>query len=175
MMPGGSDGRATLRSMTPAITALRRAGVTFRLHEYEHDGSGRDYGLEAARVLEIDPQQVFKTLVVTVADQPETPAVVIVPAGGTADLKAVGTVLGVKRVVLCDRERAEKITGYVLGGISPIGQRRRLRTVIDDTCGRYETVYVSAGRRGLEIELTPGDLIAMTDAVVAAVAVHPDR
>lgn len=156
--------------MTPAITALRGAGVEFRLHEYEHDGSGRDYGLEAARALDIDARRVFKTLVVSGGDQHETQAVVIVPVDGTADLKAVGAVLGTKKVVLCDRERAEKITGYVLGGISPLGQRRRLTTVIDESCARYDTIYVSAGRRGLEIELAPADLIAMTGAVVAGIA-----
>jgi Cys-tRNA(Pro)/Cys-tRNA(Cys) deacylase len=141
---------------TPATRTARQAKVPHTLHEYVHDPGAESYALEAATALGIDPARVFKTLVV---DRDGTLTVCIVPAGDQLDLRALG-----KRAVMADTARAEKVTGYVAGGISPLGQRRRLPTLIDDTALDHETVFVSAGRRGLEIELAPADLVALTGA-----------
>src|ERR1700712_2800875 len=141
---------------TPATRAAKAAGITYTLHEYDHDPRAESYAGEAAEVLGLDPGRVFKTLVVSVGDEL---AVAIVPAAGQLDLKAVG-----KRAAMADTARAEKVTGYVAGGISPLGQRRALQTFLDETAELFDTVYVSAGRRGLEIELAPGDLVALTGA-----------
>jgi len=143
---------------TPATTAARRAGVEHRVHEYEHDPKAASYGLEAAEALGLDPARVYKTLV---ADLDGTLTVCIVPVGNELDLRSLG-----KRAKLADTAKAERTTGYVAGGISPLGQRRPLRTLVDDTALDHATVYVSAGRRGLEIELAPGDLVALTNAEV---------
>ena len=152
--------------MTPAVVALQAAGVPFTIHEYEHDPNVRSYGLEAATVLGLDPDQVFKTLLVTADGEP---AVAIVPVSCQLSLKAVAAALGAKRAELCDPERAERTTGYVVGGISPFGQRRRLVTVIDETCELYENVFVSGGRRGLDLGIAPDDLIAVLAAIVAPI------
>ena len=149
--------------VTPAIRALEAAGVDFSVHEYAHDPSMRSFGLEAATVLGLDPDQVFKTLLVT-ADGEQ--AVAIVPVSCQLSLKAVGAALGRKRVEMCDPAVAQRVTGYVLGGISPFGQRKLLPTVIDETCELYETVYVSGGRRGLDLGVAPADLIALLTAEV---------
>ncbi|WP_210491829.1 Cys-tRNA(Pro) deacylase [Patulibacter sp. SYSU D01012] len=143
---------------TPATIAARKSGVDFRLHEYEHDPSADSYALEATEALGLDPARVFKTLVVS---RDDGLAVCIVPAADTLDLRALG-----KRVELAPMAKAERTTGYVAGGISPLGQRRRLPTLVDDSALEQETVYVSAGRRGLEIELAPADLVRLTDAQV---------
>ncbi len=153
--------------MTPAITALEAAGVPFTVHEYEHNPRMRPFGLEAADVLGLDPDQVFKTLMVTADGDP---AVAIVPVSCRLALKAVGAALGRKRVELCDPAVAERITGYVRGGISPFGQRRLLPTVIDETCQLYDVIYVSGGRRGLDVGVAPGGLVRVLDAVVADIA-----
>jgi Cys-tRNA(Pro)/Cys-tRNA(Cys) deacylase len=154
-------------AVTPAVSALEAAGVTFSVHEYEHDLSVRGFGLEAAVVLGFDPDQVFKTLVV-IADG--EPAVAIVPVSCQLALKAVGAALGRKRVEMCDPAVAQRVTGYVVGGISPFGQRRLMPTVIDETCQLYEAIYVSGGRRGLDVGVAPADLIRMLHAVLAAIA-----
>jgi Cys-tRNA(Pro)/Cys-tRNA(Cys) deacylase len=143
---------------TPATTAARRAGVPFTVHEYEHDPAAASYGLEAAEALGIDPGRVFKTLV---ADLDGTLTVCIVPVARELDLRSLG-----KRAKLADTTRAERTTGYVAGGISPLGQRRALPTLVDDSALGHPTVFVSAGRRGLEIELAPDDLVALTRATV---------
>ena len=150
--------------MTPAVVALQAAGVAFTVHEYEHDPAVRNFGLEAAEVLGLDPDQVFKTLLVTADGEP---AVAIVPVSCQLALKAVGAALGRKRVEMCDPAIAQRVTGYVLGGISPFGQRKQLPTVIDETSELYDTVYVSGGRRGLDLGLAPGDLITLLSATVA--------
>jgi Cys-tRNA(Pro)/Cys-tRNA(Cys) deacylase len=147
---------------TPATRAAKAAGITYTLHEYDHDPRADSYAGEAAAALGLDPQRVFKTLVVSVGDDL---AVAIVPATGQLDLKAVG-----KRAAMADTARAEKVTGYVAGGISPLGQRRRLPTFVDASARAFATVFVSAGRRGLEIELAPDDLVALTGAEVKAIA-----
>jgi Cys-tRNA(Pro)/Cys-tRNA(Cys) deacylase len=143
---------------TPAIVAAERAGVAFRVHEYAHDEAAGSYGLEAVEKLGVDPARVFKTLVVSVDGRLE---VAVVPATAQLDLKAVG-----KRAELADMRRAESATGYVAGGISPLGQRKRLPLHLDATALDHETIFVSAGRRGLEIELDPRDLARLTDATV---------
>lgn len=143
---------------TPATRAARAAGVRFALHEYEHDTASASYALEAVEALGLDPERVFKTLVVLRDDQP---AVCVVPASSTLDLRALG-----KRTAMAATDRAERLTGYVAGGISPLGQRRRLPTIVDESAAEHETIHVSAGRRGLEIELAPDDLIALTGAEV---------
>ena len=147
--------------MTPAVVAAERAGIPFSLHEYEHE-AGAAYGLEAAAKTGVDPARVFKTLVVS---QDGALSVAIVPVAAQLDLRRLG-----KRAALADRAAAERATGYVLGGISPLGQRKRLPTLLDESALAFETIFVSAGRRGLEIELAPGDLVRLTDARVAAVA-----
>jgi Cys-tRNA(Pro)/Cys-tRNA(Cys) deacylase len=143
---------------TPATTAARRAGIGYSVHEYEHDPGAASYGLEAAQALGLDPARVFKTLV---ADLDGTLTVCIVPVEQELDLRALG-----KRARMADTTKAERTTGYVAGGISPLGQRRALPTLVDDSALGHETVFVSAGRRGLEIELAPADLVALTKAQV---------
>ena len=148
--------------MTPAVVAAERAGIRFTLHEYAHDPRTESYGLEAAEKTGVEPARVFKTLVVA---QDGALSVAIVPVAAQLDLRALG-----KRAALADRTAAERATGYVLGGISPLGQRKRLPTLLDESALEFSTIYVSAGRRGLEIELDPADLVGLTDARVAAVA-----
>jgi Cys-tRNA(Pro)/Cys-tRNA(Cys) deacylase len=148
--------------MTPAVVAARRAGIAFELHEYEHDPAAESYGLEAAERLGVEPERVFKTLVVA---QDGALSVAIVPVAAQLDLRAHG-----KRAALAERADAERATGYVLGGISPLGQRRRLPAVLDESALAFETVCVSAGRRGLELELAPADLVRLTGARVARIA-----
>ena len=143
---------------TPATTAARRAGVAHTVHEYTHDAKASSYGLEAAEALGLEPERVFKTLV---ADLDGTLTVCIVPVNGELDLRSLG-----KRARMADTAKAERTTGYVAGGISPLGQRRALPTLVDESALEHETVYVSAGRRGLEIELSPRDLVALTKADV---------
>lgn len=152
---------------TPALAALRRAGVRVTVHRYDHDPRTPSYGLEAAAALGVDPRRVFKTLMIAVDG---ALAVAVVPVGGSLDLKRAAAALGGKRAQLADPADAQRATGYVLGGISPFGQRRRHRTVVDVSASDYETVFVSAGRRGLNLEVRPADLIAHTGAITAAVA-----
>lgn len=159
--------------MTPAIDQLRAAGVAYSMHEYERDEtSGGGYGLEAAIKLGLDPDQVFKTLLVTYDDRAgrATQAVAIVPVSGKLSLKAVGAALGTKRVDMCDPQLAERITGYVVGGISPFGQRKRLATVLDELALVFDTIYVSGGRRGLDLGVAPDDLVSLLGATVADIA-----
>lgn len=131
------------------------------MHEYAHDPAADSYALEAAEALGLDPARVFKTLVVAADGGSDGLTVCIVPAAATLDLKAIG-----KRAALAPTERAERVTGYVAGGISPLGQRRALPTLVDDSAPAHRTIFVSAGRRGLELELAPDDLVALTRAQV---------
>ena len=151
-------------SGTPATVVLTAAGVTFAQHAYEHDPSARYFGLEAAHVLGLPAEQVFKTLLV---DTGAGLAVAVVPVAGQLDLKAMAAALGVKRVVMADPAVAQRSSGYVVGGISPFGQKRPLPTVVDESADLFEVVYVSGGRPGLDLGLSPADLVRVTDAVVA--------
>ena len=153
---------------TPALVALDTAGADHVVHPYEHDpASTVGYGMEAAEVLGVDPARVFKTLVTAVDG---TLTVAVVPVTGQLDLKALAHAVGGKKAAMAEQAAAERATGYVVGGISPLGQRQRLRTVVDATAQDHETVFVSGGRRGLDVELAPVDLIRLTGAVVAPIA-----
>lgn len=152
---------------TPATVALTRAGVPFSEHLYEHDAAAASYGLEAAEVLGLEPERVFKTLFTVVDGRL---VVGIVPVSGQLDLKALAAAVGGKRATMADPADAERATGYVVGGISPIGQRKQHRTVLDESALGYDTVYVSGGRRGLDLGLSASDLVRVTDATVAAIA-----
>ena len=153
---------------TPATTLLDRTGTRYTLHTYDHDARGTaGYGEEAAAALGVSPERVFKTLLVEVDG---TLTVVVVPVSRQLDLKALAAAVGGRRAVMADPAKATRATGYVLGGISPLGQRTRLRLVLDETASALDTVYVSAGRRGLEVELTPGDLLDATGGTTAAIS-----
>ena len=151
---------------TPATKALDGARVAHTLHTYAVDADAPNYGAEVAAALGVPPGRVFKTLI-TEVDGVLT--VAIVPVTGDVDLKALASAAGGKRAALADRAVAERTTGYVRGGISPLGQRKRLPTVLDSSAQEHATVYVSAGRRGLQVELAPTDLVRLTDAVVASI------
>ena len=150
---------------TPAIVAAQRAGIAFTVHEYVHDPKSTSYGLEAAEKLGIEPRRIFKTLV---ADVDGALIVAIVPVEAQLDLKALG-----KRGSMANATLAERTTGYVMGGISPLGQRKQLPTVLDESALAFETIHVSAGRRGLEIELAPADLLALTGGRALSIATRP--
>ncbi|HWM34707.1 MAG TPA: Cys-tRNA(Pro) deacylase [Pseudolysinimonas sp.] len=154
-------------SATPATVALRAAGVPFTEHAYTHDPATTSYGLEAASALGLDPDRVFKTLL---ADVDGSLVVGIVPVTGKLDLKALAAAVGGKRAAMADPAVAQRRTGYVVGGISPIGQKSAHPTVIDETAELFDTVYVSGGRRGLDLEVGPADLIRVTGAIVADIA-----
>lgn len=156
------------REVTPAITQLEAEGVEFVVREFAPGETPRDAGLIAADRLGLDPGLVFKTLVVSVDG---SLAVAIVPVSAKLSLKSVGAALGSKRVEMADPTLAERATGYVRGGISPFGQRRRLPTLLDETALRHEEIYVSGGKRGVDIGVAPGDLVRVLDAVVAQIGV----
>jgi Cys-tRNA(Pro)/Cys-tRNA(Cys) deacylase len=147
---------------TPAIAAAERAGIRFSLHEYAHDPRSESYGLEAAEKLDVEAERLFKTLVVSVDGGL---AVALVPVSAQLDLKALG-----KRARMADRGDAQRATGYVSGGTSPLGQRRRLPTHVDVSALEHETILVNGGRRGLQLELDPNDLVRLTDARVHPIA-----
>jgi Cys-tRNA(Pro)/Cys-tRNA(Cys) deacylase len=151
---------------TPATALLAKQGVAHRVHSYDH-GAGQAYGPEAAERLGLDPDRVFKTLV---AEVDGALTVGVVPVSATLDLKALAGAVGGKRARMADVAAAERATGYVAGGISPLGARKRLATVVDASAQRWETVYCSGGRRGLEIELAPADLVRLCGARVATIA-----
>jgi len=153
--------------MTPAIKIAEKAHIAFNVHEYEHDPHANSYGLEAATALGIDERRVFKTLLVSLQGGTAPLAVGIVPVACQLDLKAIAAVAGAKKAIMADPKQAERVTGYVVGGISPLGQKKRLPTLIDASANDFDTVFVSAGRRGLEIELAPQDLQALCNARLA--------
>ena len=156
---------------TPAIVALDGAGVTYSIHEFENAVAPGDhgYGKAAAAALGVEEGRVFKTLLVSVTGGTAPHAVGIVPVSSQLSLKAIAHALGAKKADMLDRRDAERLTGYVVGGISPFGQRKRLPTVIDETCEMADTIFVSGGRRGLDIEVEPSVLIALLNAVVAPI------
>jgi Cys-tRNA(Pro)/Cys-tRNA(Cys) deacylase len=151
---------------TRATVAAAKAGITFSVHEYTHDPGSEAYGTEAATALGVDGGRVYKTLVAQLDDG--RLAVAVVPVAGQLDLKALAAAAGAKRAAMAEPTVAERATGYVLGGISPLGQKKRLPTFVDDSALGHETVFVSAGRRGLEIELAPQDLVMLTAASTVA-------
>ena len=159
---------------TPATALLARLGIGHAVHRYDHDPRHPSFGREASDALGVAPERVFKTLV---AEVDGALAVGVVPVAGQLDLKALAAAVGGKRAVMAAVAAAERATGYVAGGISPLGQRRRLPMVVDSSALGFPTVYCSGGRRGLELELAPADLVRATDAVVApiAAAAGPDR
>ncbi|MCT9930629.1 Cys-tRNA(Pro) deacylase [Planotetraspora sp. A-T 1434] len=152
---------------TPATVALTQAKAEFTLHPYDHDPNAQAYGEEAADALGVPYERIFKTLV---AETESGLAVAVVPVAGKLDLKAFAAALKGKRAAMADAVKVERVTGYVVGGISPLGQRKKLPTVIDESALGFETVYFSAGRRGLQIETAPANLVWLTQAVTAAIA-----
>ncbi|PKM43984.1 MAG: Cys-tRNA(Pro) deacylase [Gammaproteobacteria bacterium HGW-Gammaproteobacteria-1] len=154
--------------MTPAINAAKRARITYAVHSYEHDRAATAYGEEAADKLGLSPARVFKTLLAQL-DGREL-VVAVVPVANQLNLKQLAAALNARSADMARPADAERATGYVVGGISPLGQKKALRTVIDDSARGHATIYVSAGRRGLEIELAPADLAALTHAAFAAIA-----
>lgn len=152
---------------TPALVVLQREGVTYTAHAYDHDPDAESYGMEAARALGVDPATVFKTLLAEVDDHA---TVAIVPVAGQLDLKALAAASGAKRARMMEAAIAERLTGYVVGGISPLGQRTALPTFLDSSAATLPLIYVSGGRRGLDIGISPEDLISLTGARVASIA-----
>ena len=152
---------------TPATARLTREGVEFTLHAYDHDPRAEAFGEEAAAALGVDPLRIFKTLIAAVDG---APACAVVPVAGRLDLKAFAAAVGGKRAELAEPAAAARLTGYVIGGISPIGQKQSLPLVADETVELFDTVFVSAGRRGLQVELGPQDLLRVTGGTVAAIA-----
>ena len=151
---------------TPATVALTRAGIAYSLHPYDHDPRSASYGLEAATALGVDAARVFKTLLASVDGKL---VVGVVPVAGQLDLKALARAVAGSKAVMADPKLAERTTGYVVGGISPIGQRKALPTVLDDSALAFDTVFVSGGRRGLDLELAPADLIRITGAITGQI------
>ncbi len=151
---------------TPATVALEKAGIAYTVHTYEHDPSAASFGLEAAEALGLAPETVFKTLL---ADTDAGTVVGIVPVTGSLDLKALAAAVGAKKAVMADPAAAERLTGYVVGGISPVGQKRRLTTVLDESATQHPVVYVSGGRRGFDLGIAPADLVAVLGATTARI------
>jgi Cys-tRNA(Pro)/Cys-tRNA(Cys) deacylase len=151
---------------TTATIALERARIPFTVHEYPHDPRHESYGLEASEALGVPPDRVFKTLI---ADVDGDLVTAVVPVAGELDLKALAAAVGGKKAAMAGVAAAERATGYVAGGISPVGQRKRLRVVLDASAMDGATMYCSAGRRGLEIELAPADLASAAGATIAAI------
>ena len=150
--------------MTPAVQAAKRGKVAFTLHSYEHDPKAQSYGLEASEALDLPVEQVFKTLMVLVDD---VPVVAMVPVAHQLDLKCLARAHGGKKAQMCPADKAQRLTGYVLGGISPLGQKKRLPLYLDGSAGSLEIIYMSAGRRGLEIAMAPEDLLTLAGGKLA--------
>lgn len=161
---------------TPAIVMLEAAGVAFTVNEFHHEPGERNYGLVAAEALGVQPERVFKTLVANLtveragANRGIEQVVGIVPVSGQLSLRELAVALGGKRAEMCPVDLAQRLTGYVVGGISPFGQKKQLRTAIDETCILFDTIFVSGGKRGLDIEIAPDALVAVLQATVAPIA-----
>ena len=153
--------------MTPGINLARKQKITHTVHEYTHDPDSESYGQEAADKLGVPASRVFKTLVVSLDNK--TLAVAVLPVSGMLSMKQIARAAGAKKATMAPPADVERATGYVLGGVSPLGQKKRLKTIIDVSAADYDTVYISAGRRGLEIELSPDDLKKLTNAVLAEI------
>ncbi|PIE25320.1 MAG: Cys-tRNA(Pro) deacylase [Neptuniibacter caesariensis] len=156
--------------MTPAINAVKKAKIDFKVHEYAHDPKAASYGEEAAVALDLDPARVFKTLLVAINGDNKKLAVAVVPVSGQLDLKSMALVLQAKKVTMANPADAERATGYVVGGISPLGQKKRLPLVLDQSAENFSTIYMSAGRRGLEIELSAQNLLKLVSGQLADIA-----
>lgn len=154
--------------MTPAIKVAEKAKIDFKIHEYDHDSDADSFGEEAAEKLGIVKERVFKTLVVS--NDNKTLYVAVVPVSAMLNLKACAKAVGLKKIAMADKNVVQRVTGYVLGGVSPLGQKKQLKTVIDKSAENFETVFVSAGRRGLDIELHPADLAKLTRASFAEIS-----
>ena len=161
-----TEGRERRSAGTPATVALARAGVAHELRPYRHDPGATSFGLEAATALGVPPEQVFKTLLAKVDGRL---VVAVVPVSGSLDLKALAAAIGGKRAEMAESAEAERSTGYAVGGISPLGQRKPLPTVVDETAAAFDTMLVSAGRRGLDVSLAPDDLVRLTGARLAPI------
>ncbi|WP_293267161.1 Cys-tRNA(Pro) deacylase [Neptunomonas sp.] len=155
--------------MTPAVNVLNKAKYSYKLHEYQHNPGSASYGEEAADLLVQNPAQVFKTLLVAIEGNQKKLAVAVVPVSGLLNLKAMASALSVKKVVMAEPEAAERTTGYIVGGISPLGQKKALPTVIDESAVDYGAIFISAGKRGLEIEMSADDLVRLTSAKLAGI------
>ncbi len=153
--------------MTPAVNTVKKARIHYQLHQYEHDPGSQSYGGEASAKLNVAPERVFKTLVASLDGNHL--AVAVVPVSGQLNLKSFASASGAKKSKMAAPKAVERSSGYVLGGVSPLGQKKKLKTVIDQSALNHETIYVSAGRRGLEIELSPQDLAGLLDAVFAPI------
>jgi len=152
--------------MTPAINIAKKSKIAFTIHEYEHDTTAQSYGKEAAEKLGVEPKQVFKTLVVS---DGKIFGVGIIPVMQRLNLKQMAKAIGAKKVAMAEVRQVERMTGYVVGGVSPLGQKKRLTTIIDASANGMETIFVSAGRRGMDIELSPNDLAKLTNARFAPI------
>lgn len=153
--------------MTPGINAARKSKIAYQVHEYAHDSSSESYGLEAAEKLDVPDLRIFKTLVVSL-DNKEL-AVGVIPVSSMLSMKLMAKAAGAKKAVMATPSDVERSTGYVLGGVSPLGQKKRLKTIIDSSAKDHSTIYVSAGRRGLEIELSPEDLKNLVSGAFAEI------
>ena len=153
--------------MTPAVNSAKKAKIEFSVHQYEHDSGQASYGLEAAEKLAVASERIFKTLVVKL-DTTEL-VVAVLPVNLMLSMKSVAKACGARKAEMADKTEVQRSTGYVLGGVSPLGQKKSLKTVIDQSAQQYPTIYVSGGRRGLEIELNPLDLQTLTLALFASI------